>query len=112
MDLFKRAPNALTEMNAENNQESVEAEEVFAKTIQAVTIVSALVVTEWTNVETFALTLMNVVVADRPDLAVETVRMYQDHSDVTVEEALHQPCLAEAVLILMNVLVVVKVHVE
>lgn len=44
-----------TEMNAENNQESVVAEVVFAKTILAVIIVSALVDTEWTKEETSAL---------------------------------------------------------
>lgn len=61
-DLPKRKQRVLTEMNAENNQESVVAEVVFAKTILAVIIVSALVDTEWTKEETSALILMNAVV--------------------------------------------------
>lgn len=61
-DLSKRKQRVSTEMNAENNQESVVAEVVFAKTILAVIIVSALVDTEWTKEETSALILMNAVV--------------------------------------------------
>jgi hypothetical protein len=111
VDSSKRAQNALTEMNVENSQESVVVEEVSAKMIQVVTIVSALVVTEWMNVETFALTSMNVVAVDKPDHAVEIAKMYQVHSDATAEEDLHPPCLEEVVKMLMNVLVVAKTHV-
>ena len=51
---FYRTQHVLIEMNAENNQESVVAEEVFVRTTQVVTIVSVLVDTEWTKEETSA----------------------------------------------------------
>jgi len=102
----------LTEMSAENNQESVVAEEVFVRTTLAVTIVSVLVDTEWTKEETSASTLMNAVEVQVPDHAVETARTYQAHSDVTVDKDTLQQCLDVDVRMLMNVLVAEETHVD
>lgn len=102
----------LIEMNAENNQESVVAEEVFVRTTQAVTIVSVLVDTEWTKEETSASILMNAVEVQVLDHAVETARTYQVHSDVTVDKDTLQQCLDVDVRMLMNVLVAEEIHAD
>lgn len=111
-DSSKREQNALTEMNAANNLASVVEEEVSAKTIQAVTIVSAQEDTEWTNEEASVLISMNAVVVLLLVLVVETARTYQDLSDVTADKDSLQQCSDVDVPMLMSALVVAETHVD
>jgi hypothetical protein len=90
----------------------VVAEEVFARTILVVTIASALVDTEWTKEETSASILMSVVVEQVLDHVVETARMYQAPSDVTVDKDTLQQCLDADVKMLTNVLVAEEIHAD